>query len=126
MWTIYLNGSRLFRQDERSGVFASSALQFVIFRSRRLTFFAWKGGRLFLQRICSQRTRRPIAVGSAAGAALLSAYPRHVPISEGVGMNDAMSGESGADIKLAEAFVLSVEIEREPMSFQGSAREVDW
>lgn len=41
-------------------------------------------------------------------------------------MNDAMSGEPGADSKLAEAFVLSVEIECEPMSFQGSAREVEW
>lgn len=41
-------------------------------------------------------------------------------------MNDEMSRESGADIKLAEAFVLPVEIESEPMGFQGSAREVDW
>jgi hypothetical protein len=41
-------------------------------------------------------------------------------------MNDAMSWEPGGDITLADAFVLSVEIESERMSFEGSAREVDW
>lgn len=41
-------------------------------------------------------------------------------------MNDALSWEPDTDITLAEAFVLSVEIECEPMSFEGSAREVDW
>lgn len=41
-------------------------------------------------------------------------------------MNDALSREPGADVKLAEAFLLSLEIQCEPMSFQGSAREVDW
>jgi hypothetical protein len=41
-------------------------------------------------------------------------------------MNDAMSWEPGADITLADGFVLSVEIEYEPMGFEGSAREVDW